>query len=168
MKVKAIAWARIKSDKVDAHILAHLLRVDFIPEVKMPDEKHWDLRQLISSTVFSQVSSYKAHTFNGRSDFQISSINPADATKAVLQQCEVHNTAQVCARNLSITSEGSSTQQPWLVSTYNKAWWDQATFTLASVNPGDAIKGVIAGCMSSNNTFQVCVRNLSATQISGQ
>jgi transposase len=48
MKVKAIAWARIKSDKVDAHILAHLLRVDFIPEIKMPDEKHWDLRQIIS------------------------------------------------------------------------------------------------------------------------
>jgi transposase len=48
MKVKAIAWARIKSDKVDARVLAHLLRVDFIPEVRMPDQKHWDLRQLIS------------------------------------------------------------------------------------------------------------------------
>lgn len=48
MKVKAIAWARIKSDKVDAFVLANLLRVDFIPEVKMPDQKHWELRQLIS------------------------------------------------------------------------------------------------------------------------
>lgn len=48
MRIKAIAWARIKSDKVDAYILAQLLRTDFIPEVKMPDQRHWDLRQLLS------------------------------------------------------------------------------------------------------------------------
>ncbi len=48
MQVKAIAHARIKTDKVDAHILAQLLRVDFIPEVCMPEEKAWELRQLVS------------------------------------------------------------------------------------------------------------------------
>ena len=32
-RVKAIASARIKTDKIDARILAHLLRTDLIPEV---------------------------------------------------------------------------------------------------------------------------------------
>ena len=48
MQVKAIAHARIKTDKVDAHILAQLLRADFIPEVTMPEEKIWALRQLVT------------------------------------------------------------------------------------------------------------------------
>lgn len=47
-QVKAIAHARIKTDKVDAHTLAQLLRVDFIPEVEMPSEETWELRQLVS------------------------------------------------------------------------------------------------------------------------
>ncbi len=48
MQVKAIAHARIKTDKVDAHILAQLLRADFVPEVRMPEECVWELRQLVS------------------------------------------------------------------------------------------------------------------------
>jgi len=38
----------VKTDKVDAHILAQLLRLDFIPEVAMVDEETWTLRQLVS------------------------------------------------------------------------------------------------------------------------
>lgn len=45
MQVKAIADARVKTDKIDAHILAQLLRTDFIPEVIMPDTPTWELRQ---------------------------------------------------------------------------------------------------------------------------
>jgi transposase len=48
LQVKAIAHAKVKTDKVDAHILAQLLRVDFIPAVVMPDEKTWELRQLVT------------------------------------------------------------------------------------------------------------------------
>jgi transposase len=48
LQVKAIAHARIKTDKVDAHILAQLLRTDFIPEVVMPDDETWELRQLVT------------------------------------------------------------------------------------------------------------------------
>jgi transposase len=46
--VKAIAYAKVKTDKVDAHTLVQLLRSGFIPEVEMPDEKFWQLRQLMS------------------------------------------------------------------------------------------------------------------------
>lgn len=47
-QLKAIAQARIKTDKVDAHILAQLLRLDFLPEVEMPDRGTWALRQLLA------------------------------------------------------------------------------------------------------------------------
>jgi transposase len=48
LQVKAIAHAKIKTDKVDAYTLARLLRADFLPEVQMPDETTWALRQLVS------------------------------------------------------------------------------------------------------------------------
>jgi transposase len=48
LQVKAIAYAKIKTDKVDAYTLARLLRADFLPSVKLPDEKTWALRQLVS------------------------------------------------------------------------------------------------------------------------
>ncbi len=41
--VKAIAYAKVKTDKVDSHILAQLLRMNFIPEANKIDE---DLRPL--------------------------------------------------------------------------------------------------------------------------
>ena len=48
LQVKAIAQAKIKTDKVDAFTLAKLLRADFLPEVQLPDPKAWALRQLVS------------------------------------------------------------------------------------------------------------------------
>jgi transposase len=47
-QLKAIASARIKTDKVDAHILAQLLRLDFLPEVQLPDRDTWAVRQLMA------------------------------------------------------------------------------------------------------------------------
>lgn len=37
MQTKAIAKAKIKTDKIDARVLAHLLRCDYLPEVWRPD-----------------------------------------------------------------------------------------------------------------------------------
>lgn len=48
LATKAIAHARIKTDKVDAHTLAQLLRADYLPAVEMPDEATWARRQLLS------------------------------------------------------------------------------------------------------------------------
>lgn len=45
MQTKAIAWARIKTDKVDSQVLAHLLRTGFLPEVWYPDEDTQLLRR---------------------------------------------------------------------------------------------------------------------------
>jgi len=47
-KVKAIADAKVKTDKIDAKTLAHLLRADLIPETYMPDKPIRQLRELIS------------------------------------------------------------------------------------------------------------------------
>ena len=48
LKTKAIAEANIKTDKVDAMILAQLLRCDFLPIVWIPDAKTRVLRRLSS------------------------------------------------------------------------------------------------------------------------
>lgn len=46
VQVKAIASAKIKTDKVDAWTLAQLLRSDFLPAVQMPSAEIWALRQM--------------------------------------------------------------------------------------------------------------------------
>jgi transposase len=47
LMVKAFAYAKVKTDKVDARILADLLRTDMVPECYIPDEKIRDLRDLV-------------------------------------------------------------------------------------------------------------------------
>ena len=46
-KVKVIASARIKTDKIDARILAQLLRADMIPKSFIPVKKHRQARLLV-------------------------------------------------------------------------------------------------------------------------
>ncbi|WP_216365588.1 IS110 family transposase [Sphingobium sp. SA916] len=52
LKVKAIADAKIKTDKIDATILAHLLRADLIPESYVPCEAARALRQALRERIF--------------------------------------------------------------------------------------------------------------------
>ena len=47
MKTKAIASARVKTDKVDAQILAHLLRADLVAESYVPPKQLREIRALI-------------------------------------------------------------------------------------------------------------------------
>jgi transposase len=46
MQTKAIAQAKVKTDKIDAEVLANLLRCDFLPEVWEPDSVTQRLRHL--------------------------------------------------------------------------------------------------------------------------
>tara|TARA_R110002111_G_C5972852_1_gene370457 strand:- start:84 stop:584 length:501 start_codon:yes stop_codon:yes gene_type:complete len=48
MKTRAIAEAKIKTDKVDAEVLAHLLRCDYLPSVWQPDEPTQTRRALLT------------------------------------------------------------------------------------------------------------------------
>lgn len=52
MKVKAIADAKIKTDKIDATVLAHLLRADLVPEAWAPTERSRDLRAALRERIF--------------------------------------------------------------------------------------------------------------------
>ena len=45
LATKAIAKAKVKTDKVDAAVLAHLLRLGYLPEVWHPDDATRDLRE---------------------------------------------------------------------------------------------------------------------------
>lgn len=47
MKTRAIAEAKVKTDKVDARILAQLLAADFLPGVWLPDERTQSLRRQV-------------------------------------------------------------------------------------------------------------------------
>ena len=51
LKVKAIASAKLKTDKVDARMLAQLERADLIPEAHVPDKFTRELRQLVRQHV---------------------------------------------------------------------------------------------------------------------
>jgi transposase len=46
LQTKAIAQAKVKTDKVDAHVLAQLLRCDFLPRVWQPDGETRRMREL--------------------------------------------------------------------------------------------------------------------------
>ena len=48
IKTKIIAQAKIKTDKIDARVLAELARVGYLPEVWLPDEDTEALRHFIS------------------------------------------------------------------------------------------------------------------------
>lgn len=46
LQIKAIAQAKVKTDKIDAQVLANLIRCDYLPTVWTPDETTQKLRQL--------------------------------------------------------------------------------------------------------------------------
>ena len=48
LQIKAIAQAKVKTDKVDARTLAQLLRCDFLPRVWEPSEAIQELRRLVN------------------------------------------------------------------------------------------------------------------------
>lgn len=64
LKVRAIAEARVKTDKVDAQTLAHLLRADLVPRSWVPSKDVRDLRQLVRqrSYLVRQSTSLKNRT----------------------------------------------------------------------------------------------------------
>jgi transposase len=52
LKVKAIAQAKIKTDKIDAKVLAHLLRTDLLPEAYVPTREARKIRNALRQRMF--------------------------------------------------------------------------------------------------------------------
>jgi len=52
LKVKAIAEAKIKTDKIDAKVLAHLLRCDLLPEAYVPAPAARRARNILRQRMF--------------------------------------------------------------------------------------------------------------------
>ena len=52
LKVKAIADAKIKTDKIDATVLAHLLRADLVPQAWAPSDSARELRVALRERMF--------------------------------------------------------------------------------------------------------------------
>lgn len=58
LKTRAIASARIKTDKIDSKILTHLLRTDLVPTAYIPDREIRDIREVLryrASLVMNQT-----------------------------------------------------------------------------------------------------------------
>ena len=51
-KLRIIAEAKIKTDSIDANTLAQMLRIGYIPEIYVPDDKTLKLRELIRARVY--------------------------------------------------------------------------------------------------------------------
>ena len=52
LKVKAIAEAKIKTDKIDASILSHLLRADLVPAAHVPGHQARQVRLALRERMF--------------------------------------------------------------------------------------------------------------------
>jgi len=52
VKVKAIAEAKIKTDKIDARVLAHLLRTDLLPEAHVASPEAREVRSVLRQRMF--------------------------------------------------------------------------------------------------------------------
>jgi transposase len=52
LKVKAIAEAKIKTDKIDAGVLAHLLRCDLVPEAYVPGKETRIVKNVLRQRMF--------------------------------------------------------------------------------------------------------------------
>lgn len=59
--VRAIAWAKVKTDKIDAAVLAKLHASGFLPEVWMPDEETVTRRRVVAerTQLVSQMTRLK-------------------------------------------------------------------------------------------------------------
>lgn len=52
LKVKAIAEAKIKTDRIDAKVLAHLLRADLLPEAYVASPPAREVRRVLRQRMF--------------------------------------------------------------------------------------------------------------------
>ena len=52
LKVKALAEAKVKTDKIDSETLAHLLRADLLPESYVPPRDIRELRDRVRRRAF--------------------------------------------------------------------------------------------------------------------
>jgi len=71
LQTKAIAHGKIKSDKVDARILAHLLRSDLIPECYVPPKEMREIRSLVRHRLSARASLIRSTHFFAISLFNI-------------------------------------------------------------------------------------------------
>jgi len=81
-KVKAIAEAKIKTDKIDATILAHLLRSDLIPEAYVPKAETRIIKNILRQRMFfvklSSMTKNRIHNILDRHPKLRGQIDPSD------------------------------------------------------------------------------------------
>ena len=81
-KIKAIAEAKIKTDKIDARILAHLLRADLVPEAYVPKPETRAIKNILRQRMFfvklSSMTKNRIHNILDRYPELRGQIDPSD------------------------------------------------------------------------------------------
>lgn len=75
LKVRAIAEARIKTDRLDSEMLAHLLRADLIPEAYAPSKDVRAIKRVLRQRMFLGYAYERwSKTASGRSSHSTGSV----------------------------------------------------------------------------------------------
>ena len=63
LKLRAIASARIKNDRIDSEVLAHLLRANLIPAAHAPSRDIRALRRVLRQRMFNNLGQFYSRPY---------------------------------------------------------------------------------------------------------
>ena len=101
LRTKAIAHAKVKTDKVDAYVLAQLLRCDYLPRVWEPDER---TRQIRYADAQASVSGLRPHRHQESNPCRAP---PEAHPSSPRRTCSASRDSSSCGRWSSTSSDGS-------------------------------------------------------------
>jgi len=108
LQVKAIAHAHVKTDKIDAGVLASLRAADFLPEVWLPDPDTERLRRLVARR--NQIVRHRTRIPARSPDPTLPACRPVRATGRHLASATGHARRRVC-RNRTAPARAQSAER---------------------------------------------------------
>ena len=128
-KTRAIAEAKVKTDKVDARILAQLLAADFLPPVWLPDERTRSLRRQVMrrahivrqrTRIKNQVHAILARNLAPTRRCPTCSAGPG-GTGSRGRRCRLMSAAP-CRRCFASSTSTAASSRSWTRSSRSRRW----------------------------------------------
>ncbi len=96
--LKAISYAKVKTDAIDAETLAQLLRVQLIPEAHMISDTHREMRDLLSRSAAPGQSVDPLPTQRGGAHGEVQRGHARGAPELPRLQADLHTAQRGCSR----------------------------------------------------------------------
>ena len=124
LKVKAIAQAKVKTDKIDSETLAHLLRADLLPESYVPPRDIRELRDRVRRRAFlvgmRTMLKNRVHSELAKRGIRLGArAHPETPLGEVCGVDHLHVDGTTRHRTTYHVVRMSSTTLPWTISTYS-------------------------------------------------